>query len=50
MLDRLGRILGCALRGFALRVTKGTKTFVLEQRVRGRVRRITIGPYGSSHG
>ncbi len=36
----------CMLRGFALRVTKGTKTFVLEKRVRGRVRRITIGPYG----
>ncbi|MGE0826558.1 MAG: tyrosine-type recombinase/integrase [Candidatus Binatia bacterium] len=36
----------CVLRGFALRVTKGTKTFVLEKRVRGRVRRITIGPYG----
>ena len=34
------------LRGFALRVTKGAKTFVLERRVKGRVRRITIGPYG----
>ena len=34
------------LRGFALRVTKGAKNFVLERRVKGRVRRITIGPFG----
>ena len=34
------------LAGFALRVTKGSKTFVLERRVHGRVRRLTIGPYG----
>lgn len=34
------------LPGFALRVTKGRKSFVLEKRVRGRMRRLTIGPYG----
>ena len=34
------------LRGFALRVTAaGIKSFVFEGRVRGRVRRITIGQY-----
>ena len=34
------------LRGFALRVTaSGAKSFVYEGRIRGRVRRITIGPY-----
>ncbi len=34
------------LAGFALRVTKGSKTFVLEKRMHGRVRRLTLGPYG----
>ena len=34
------------LPGFALRVTKGRKTFILEKRIRGRMRRLTIGPYG----
>ncbi len=34
------------LPGFALRVTKRRKAFVLEKRIRGRMRRLTIGPYG----
>lgn len=34
------------LPGFALRVTKSAKAFVLEKRIHGRVRRFTIGPYG----
>ena len=34
------------LRGFALRVTRGSKSFVLEKRIRGRMRRFTLGPYG----
>ncbi|TLY37656.1 MAG: site-specific integrase [Nitrospirae bacterium] len=34
------------LPGFALRVTKRRKSFVLEKRIRGRMRRLTIGPYG----
>ena len=34
------------LPGFALRVTKGRKSFILEKRIRGRMRRLTIGPYG----
>ncbi len=34
------------LPGFALRVTKGRKSFVFEKRIRGRMRRLTIGPYG----
>src|SRR5690349_13686695 len=34
------------LPGFALRVTKGRKSFVLDKRIRGRMRRLTIGPYG----
>ena len=32
--------------GFALRVTKGTKSFVLEKRVHGRMRRMTLGRVG----
>jgi integrase len=32
--------------GFALRVTKGTKSFVLEKRVHGRMRRLTLGRVG----
>jgi integrase len=35
------------LPGFALRITKGCKTFVLEKRVQGRMRRVTIGRFGS---
>lgn len=36
----------CELRGFAVRVTpKGVKSFVLEKRVMGRVRRLTLGRY-----
>ena len=35
-----------ALQGFGLRVTRGAKTFILERRIHGRPRRITIGPYG----
>jgi hypothetical protein len=34
------------LRGFALRVTQGRKSFILEKRIRGRMRRLTLGPYG----
>ena len=34
------------LPGFALRITKGCKSFILEKRIRGRMRRLTIGPYG----
>lgn len=33
--------------GFAVRLTKGAKTFVLEKRINGRPRRVTIGPYGA---
>lgn len=35
-----------ALPGFALRVTQGRKSFILEKRIRGRMRRLTLGPYG----
>jgi hypothetical protein len=34
------------LRGIALRVTQGRKSFILEKRIRGRMRRLTLGPYG----
>ena len=34
------------LPGFALRLTTGSKTFVLEKRINGRNRRITLGHYG----
>ncbi len=35
------------LPGFALRVTqKGTKSFIIEKRINGKVRRITLGKYG----
>jgi integrase len=34
------------LPGFALRVTQGRKSFILEKRIRGRMRRLTLGPYG----
>src|SRR5436190_217536 len=33
------------VKGFALRVTKGAKSFVLDYRAEGRQRRITIGGY-----
>lgn len=32
--------------GFAIRLTKGVKTFILEKRINGRPRRVTIGLYG----
>jgi integrase len=32
--------------GFAVRLSAGAKTFILEKRVQGRMRRLTIGPYG----
>jgi len=35
------------LAGFALRVTKGTKSFVLEKRIHGQMRRVTIGRFGT---
>jgi len=34
------------LSGFGLRVTQGRKSFILEKRIRGRMRRLTLGPYG----
>ena len=34
------------LPGFAVRVTPGAKSFILEKRIHGRVRRITLGAYG----
>jgi integrase len=34
------------LPGFAVRLSPGAKTFILEKRIHGRMRRITIGPYG----
>jgi integrase len=34
------------LSGFALRVTQGRKSFILEKRIRGRMRRLTLGPFG----
>ena len=34
------------LPGFAVRLTNGGKVFILEKRIQGRMRRITIGPYG----
>src|SRR5687767_10217442 len=35
------------LRGFALRVTPGSKSFVLEREINGRIRRMTLGRYGA---
>jgi integrase len=35
------------LRGFALRITPGSKTFILEKEINGRVRRMTLGRYGA---
>ena len=34
------------LRGFALRITSRSKSFVLEKKINGRSRRFTLGPYG----
>jgi integrase len=34
------------LPGFGLRITRGTKTFIVERRVRGRLHRVIIGNYG----
>jgi hypothetical protein len=34
------------LRGFAVRITAGAKSFILEKEINGRVRRMTIGRYG----
>lgn len=34
-------------RGFALRVTPGSKTFVLEKEINGKVRRMSLGSYGA---
>jgi integrase len=35
-----------ALRGFALRVTPGSKTFILEKEINGRIRRMSLGRFG----
>ena len=36
------------LKGFALRITaNGVKSFILETRINGRVKRITLGKYGN---
>ena len=34
------------LPGFALRVTKASKSFVFERRIQGRMRRVTLGRFG----
>jgi len=34
------------MRGFAVRITPGSKTFVLEREIHGRVRRMKLGRYG----
>lgn len=34
------------LRGFAVRITPGSKSFIVERAIHGRVRRMTIGRYG----
>ncbi len=34
------------LRGFAVRITPGSKSFVVEREIHGRVKRLTIGRYG----
>jgi integrase len=36
-----------SLRGFAVRITNGSKSFVLEKEIHGRVRRLTIGRVGA---
>lgn len=35
-----------SLRGFGLRITPGSKTFILEREIHGRIRRITLGRFG----
>lgn len=34
------------LRGFAVRITPGSKSFIVEREIHGRVRRMTLGRYG----
>lgn len=34
------------LRGFAVRITPGSKSFIVEREIHGRVRRLTLGRYG----
>ena len=34
-----------ALKGFGLRVSRDTKSFIAERRIAGKTRRITIGPF-----
>jgi integrase len=34
------------LRGFAVRITRGAKSFILEKEINGRIRRMTLGRYG----
>lgn len=34
------------LKGFALRITQNTKTFILEREINGRIRRMSLGRYG----
>lgn len=36
-----------ALRGFAVRITNGSKSFILEKEIHGKVRRLTLGRYGA---
>jgi hypothetical protein len=31
------------LRGFALRITPGSKSFIVEREINGRIRRMTLG-------
>ena len=36
------------MKGFALRVTpKGVKSFIVETRINGKVKRVTLGKYGN---
>jgi integrase len=36
-----------SLRGFAVRITNGSKSFILEKEIHGKVRRLTLGRYGA---
>jgi len=36
-----------SLRGFAVRITNGSKSFILEKEIHGMVRRLTLGSYGT---
>lgn len=36
-----------SLRGFAVRITNGSKSFILEKEIHGKVRRLTLGSYGT---